>query len=112
HHHRAVARWPSPTTARFREPGTPTYIQEARTSTRVAPVRTAAACAARRAPTSTSTSTGGTGSIGRIEGPAGELLADPDLGSLYLGGAPKIADDSGNGAAAPGQRQAVNGTGA
>jgi branched-chain amino acid transport system ATP-binding protein len=48
----------------------------------------------------------------RIEGPAGELLDDPDLGSLYLGGAPKIADDSGNGAAAPGHRQAVNGTGA
>jgi len=28
----------------------------------------------------------------RIEGPARELLEDPELGSLYLGGAPKIKD--------------------
>jgi branched-chain amino acid transport system ATP-binding protein len=30
----------------------------------------------------------------RIEGPAKQLLDDPELGSLYLGGAPKIKDDA------------------
>jgi branched-chain amino acid transport system ATP-binding protein len=29
----------------------------------------------------------------RIEGPAKQLLDDPELGSLYLGGAPKIKNE-------------------
>jgi hypothetical protein len=48
----------------------------------------------------------------RIEGPAKQLLDDPELGSLYLGGAPKITDEPSDGANAPGQQRAVNETGA
>jgi branched-chain amino acid transport system ATP-binding protein len=48
----------------------------------------------------------------RIEGPAKELLDDPELGSLYLGGAPKTTDEPSDGANAPGQRRAVNESGA
>jgi branched-chain amino acid transport system ATP-binding protein len=48
----------------------------------------------------------------RIEGPAKQLLDDPELGSLYLGGAPKMADEPANGASASGQRRAVKETGA
>ena len=48
----------------------------------------------------------------RIEGPARELLDDPELGSLYLGGAPKIADDAPDDGAASGRRQVAEGTGA
>jgi branched-chain amino acid transport system ATP-binding protein len=48
----------------------------------------------------------------RIEGPASELLDDPELGSLYLGGAPKIADDAADNTTPSGDRQSVDGSGA
>jgi branched-chain amino acid transport system ATP-binding protein len=44
----------------------------------------------------------------RIEGPARELLEDPELGSLYLGGAPKLNGENGE---AKGERS-TDGTGA
>lgn len=46
----------------------------------------------------------------RIEGPARELLDDPELGSLYLGGAPKTTD-SADDVGASGQRRVVDETG-
>ncbi|MGH2774522.1 MAG: ABC transporter ATP-binding protein [Actinomycetota bacterium] len=47
----------------------------------------------------------------RIEGSARELLDDPELGSLYLGGAPKSADDPADDGAASGRGQVVDGKG-